>query len=515
MAENKERRIDQINSRPGYGRDGTALDTPHFIDGQWTRFQKGRPKKIGGYKEIVSNIESPVRGSHVFSKDGLHYIYAFAANKIWVAATTPFVATSTAASNVFPGLAAGDLYSYQVDAIYDATGGGSTELVIHAAHNLDDIASEVNTPLYRVRASAGGSVPVKLSDGAGGDVAVSGGVVVLQPYVFAYGNNGLIKNSNANNPDDWTIGVNKEANEVNVAGTKIVKGLPLRAGASTPAGLFWSLDSLIKVSRAGSDFRYDTISAQTTIIAPQSVVEYDGIYYWIGVDRFLVYNGTVNELPNQQNLNWFFDNVNYSQRSKIWAYKNTRYGEIWWFFPFGSATECTHAIIYNVRENCWYDTAHARSAGHSARVFRYPVLFGNELNAGNKYSAFVEEFGVNAIQNGTETAIPAHFETHDFGYPTGGAVGEQPAGNDFWTRLYRVEPDFRQVGNMQMVVRGREFARTAVYDSPPHEFGPETERIDLREQRRQIALRFESNVLDGDFHMGRVIMHTEPGDIRS
>jgi hypothetical protein len=66
-----------------------------------------------------------------------------------------------------------------------------------------------------------------------------------------------------------------------------------------------------------------------------------------------------------------------------------------------------------------------------------------------------------------------------------------------------------------MVVRGREFARTTVYDSQPYEFGPDTERIDLREQRRQIALRFESNVLDGDFHMGRVIMHTEPGDIRS
>lgn len=63
MAEIKDRRIDQINSRPGFGRDGTELDTPHFIDGQWVRFQRGRPKKMGGYKEITPNIETPFGGA--------------------------------------------------------------------------------------------------------------------------------------------------------------------------------------------------------------------------------------------------------------------------------------------------------------------------------------------------------------------------------------------------------------------------------------------------------------------
>ena len=515
MAETKDRRIDQINSRPGFGRDGTELDTPHFIDGQWVRFQRGRPKKIGGYKEIVTNYETPIRGCYVFSKDGLNYIYGFGANKSWVAATSQFASTSVANSSTLPGLTPGDRYSYQVDSIFDATGSGTSELIIHPSQNLTDIADTFNSPVYKLTASTVGSTPVAVSDGDGGNVEVSGGVVVLQPYVFAYGNDGLIKNSAANNPDSWVISASSEANEVNVAATKIVKGLPLRAGGNTPAGLFWALDSLIKVSKAGSDFRYDTVSAQTTILSPQSVVEYDGSYYWIGVDRFLVYNGTVNELPNQQNLNWFFDNLNYTQRTKVWAYKNTRYGEIWWFFPFGEAQECTHAIIYNVRENCWYDSRHARSAGYSARVFRYPVLFGSQPNGSDRYSGFVEEFGVNAIQNNSEMAIPTYFETSDFGYPTGGAAGEQPAGNDFWTRLYRVEPDFKQSGPMKMWVRGREFAQSESTMSQPHEFLPNTPKIDLREQRRQISLRFESNVLNGDFYMGRVILHTETGDIRS
>jgi hypothetical protein len=37
----------------------------------------------------------------------------------------------------------------------------------------------------------------------------------------------------------------------------------------------------------------------------------------------------------------------------------------------------------------------------------------------------------------------------------------------------------------------------------------------MREQRRMIRLRFNSNEVDGFYEMGRVILHTEPGDIRS
>ena len=86
------------------------------------------------------------------------------------------------------------------------------------------------------------------------------------------------------------------------------------------------------------------------------MVDYDGVFYWIGTDRFLMFNGVVREVPNALNLNYFFDGLNYSQRQKVFAVKVPRFGEIWWMYPRGDAIECTHAIIYNVRENTWYDT---------------------------------------------------------------------------------------------------------------------------------------------------------------
>ena len=85
------------------------------------------------------------------------------------------------------------------------------------------------------------------------------------------------------------------------------------------------------------------------------VIEYDGIYYWAGTDRFLMYNGVVAEVPNTQNFNYFFDNLNYVQRQKVWVSKVPRWGEIWWFFPSGDSTECNDAaylICPNIATGC-------------------------------------------------------------------------------------------------------------------------------------------------------------------
>ena len=171
----------------------------------------------------------------------------------------------------------------------------------------------------------------------------------------------------------------------------IVKGLPVRGGTTAPSGLFWSTDSIIRVSYTPTSvgastiyWRYDIISSQSSIMSSSCVIEYDGIFFWVGVDRFLMYNGVVQEVPNNMNFNYFFDNLNYKQRQKVWASKIPRWGEIWWFFPNGDSEECNDAVIFNVRDQVWYDAGTAlgarRSAGVFSEVFRKPVWAGNEPN---------------------------------------------------------------------------------------------------------------------------------------
>jgi len=510
------------------------------------------------------------------------------------------------------------------------------------------------------------------------NITVSGGVVSLHPYVFVYGNNGLIQNCSAGNAQDW---VSADANAVNVATGKIVQGLPVRGGSNAPSGLFWSLDSLVRVSYIGGAgtppqyWRYDIISSQSSILSSQSAIEYDGVYYWCGVDRFLMYNGVVKEIPNNMNQNYFFDNLNYAQRQKVWVSKVPRFGEVWWFYPRGDATECTDAIVYNTRENTWYDAGQAlgarRSAGYFSQVFRFPVQanwdtspaetvftasfntvngsqflyldtyntqvvlgliisgsgipantyvtsiktssvktlgtitggagyvigtytnvtltggsgsgakatvtvalgavtavavtsrgagyqVGDVLSASNtelggtgagfsvpvatlyaqgiqmsaaatatatvpltfstpenRIEILQHEIGTDAINGQNVTAIESYFETNDLGLVSGGPSQPTADGQNRWLRLERVEPDFVQSGDMSLIVTGPPFAQGADKESNPYVFGPNTGKVDMREQRRELRLKFISNTAGGDYQLGKLLLSAEGGDARA
>ena len=412
---------------------------------------------------------------------------------------------------------------WQFDALYSITGGENL-LLAHPGRNLIEIDSTVNTPVLYGNITGTSVYPLKDTGGSnptGQTISVSGGVVALHPYVFVYGNNGLLKNCSAGDPTDWN---SPDANETNVATGKIVKGLPVRGGSNAPSGLFWSLDSLIRVSYIGGSgtppqyWRYDIISSQTSILSSQCVIEYDGIYFWIGVDRFMLYNGVVKEIPNSMNQNYFFDNLNYSQSQKVWATKVPRFGEIWWFYPRGDSTECNDAIIYNIREDTWYDLGQAvggrRSAGYFSQVFRFPVNAGWEQNATNEVSLWQHEFGTNAIQGSTFSAIESSFTTSDLGIIAGGPSQPSPVGENRWLRLERVEPDFLQNGEMELYVLGRPYPQEQDKISSAYTFQPGTGKIDMKEQRRLLRLKFVSNVADGNYQAGKVIVDADVGDVR-
>lgn len=475
---------------------------------------------------------------------------------------------------------------WQFDIGYDPYGNGQNNLIAHPGQNLNDITSTVNTPvLYgpftgttltpvgvfqavgtltsgnptvtfaTVIAAIGPGVSVSgtgipagttvlsalevggvwtatlsanaTASGAqtltfDNNISVSGGAVMLYPYLFVYGNNGLIKNCAAGDFNNWT---SADANENSVASVKVVKGLPVRGGTTSPAGLFWTIDSVIRVTYAPTTvgnqtlyWRYDFVTQQSSILSSQCVIEYDGIFYWVGTDRFLMYNGVVQEVENKQNFNYFFDNLNYAQRQKVWVSKVPRWGEIWWFFPNGDSEECNDAIIYNVRDKVWYDAGMAlgarRSAGVFSEVFRKPIWGGTDPNNTGGYTLWQHETGTNEVITNHVNAIDSHFETNAIGTRMGlvGTV-EQP-GDNVWTRIERIEPDFVQVGQMEVVVTGKSYADDSDDPSDPYTFDPTTLKIDMKEQRREMRLKFRSNTQNGDYFMGRVLLSIDTGDVR-
>jgi len=649
-----------LTASPGIQRDGTQFDTAKYVDGMWVRFQRGRPRKIGGYDAIFLNASGISRGMQMTSNNGINYVVSGYSGGLEQWVTTNYTGIGAGPYEYsLSNFTSSTANSWQFDIGYDSTGSGTNNLVAHPAQNLVNIDSTVNTPvLYGVfpgnqtslsmtkvgvftqtattnstttvtlssinpRIGAGQSVTgtyipanttvvsvtgttLVISNAASGsgsttltfdnNIAVSGGCVIIHPYLFVYGSNGLIQNSSAGDFNNW---VANDANENNVATGKIVKGLPIRGGTASPSGLFWALDALIRVSynpttvTVGSSaltyyWSYDLISSQTSIMSSNSVIEYDGIFYWCGVDRFLMYNGAVQEIQNDTNLNWFFDHVNYAQRQKVWCTKVSRWGEIWWFYPRDSATECTDAIIYNVREKVWYDAGQAlgaqRSAGVFSEVFPYPIWGGTAPQTSAIFTASITgstltvtamtkgvisvgqiisgagviantvvtavltgtggvgtyslsiTYGSSVIsttmkistytlwehESGTDQtyltnvdAIRSYFETPSLG-TLGNLVGAtQQPGDNLWTRLERIEPDFIQSGQMSVTVTGKGYADDVDISSNPYNYTPGTLKIDLREQRREMRLHFESNTFGGNYQLGKVLLSLTTGDVRS
>ena len=581
----------ELVGRPGIKRDGTDLDNPFWQDGQWVRFQRGRLRKMGGYKSMSQQIVGPARAVFVDSRATVNTAHVFTKWGIEQVTFDDNGNPSGSVVNRTPGsFAANDNYTWQAAAMFQSGGAGTPTLVCSATPDMASIASDTTGPIYSGDITLGTAL-TQVADGAG-NILVSGGVVVLQPILFVYGSNGLIRNSNPNDisvATGWTTGGTNVANTANVAGSKIVKGLPIRGGGQSPAGLFWALDALIRVSFVGGTklWQYDTLSdGNVTLMGKSGVVEYDNVYFWMGVDRFYMFNGVVQELPNQMNVNWVFDNLNLAQRQKVWAVKVPRFGEIWWHFPYGSDTECSAVVIFNVRENTWYDTRLMRSAGAAAKVFVRPIMSGDPLttialtytptggaftagegivggtsgatgtivratgtvlNLSNVTGTFVtaetitdtthggidtgtttsapftqlidtlyqHELGVNKVVGTAVTAIQAFALSTNFQWVTGGPASDGSQGANYQMRLSKVEPDFILVGHLKLNIVGRAYAQSAnVVTSEDFDIVQTTEYVPMREQRRLMSIRLESNEVDGDFQMGKVIDTADPGDER-
>lgn len=577
-----------LNIKPGIQRDGTQFDSDKYVDGMWVRFQRGRPRKIGGYNGIFLNASEISRGMTMQSQLGLNYFYSGSKSylQMWQTNNTNGVGFGPTNISLPSDFTVNANNLWQFDIGYDPNGSGNLNVVAHPGQNLADIDNTVNTPvLYGqfpggalskvgvftatgtisgstftiasanylinigqsvsggglsagttvVSSSVSGTTTTVIlsSSGTSGsqtltfdnNISVSGGACMLYPYLFVYGNNGLIQNNSAGNFYNW---VAPDSNINTVSSTKVVKGLPLRGGTTSPAGLFWSLDQLTRVTYSPQTvgtatiyWRYDIISTQTSIMSSNCVIEYDGIYYWIGVDRFLMYNGVVQEVPNAVNQNFFFDNLNFAQRQKVWAMKIPRWGEIWWFYPSGNATECNNAIIYNVREQVWYDAGFAqganRSAGVFSEVFKYPIWADNVANSSNTYTLWQHEIGTDQVYLTNTNAVQSYFETNSLGWVRGGPGMVKPEGPNNYIRLERVEPDFVQSGNMNLYVKGKGYAddTDATSQYSPYVFSPSTLKIDMKEQYREMRLRFESNTYGGNYQMGNVLLSADVGDVRS
>lgn len=560
----------KIGSQPGIQRDGTPYNAVNYTDGQWCRFWEGSPRKIGGYVYMLAGTDEPARNMYSVSKPSSINLYLGRASTVSfinltyngipvsggsVTNPTGNPLTSETYRTPITGFMPDENNLWDFDLFTDIDssefGGEATQcLVAQVAPNADDISNTQPGAVFF--GSVNENTPLKqvfYDDGT--PVQVSGGLVTIPPFVVAYGNDGKIAWNTQGNITSWPI-----SNFITIGNTKVVKGFNLRG--SSPSGILWTLNSIARISyevvEGNFTFVSNTVDSSITVMSPDSIVEYDQMYFWVGTDQFYFYNGIVNKIPNTMNSNYFFENIDLTNRSKVWGMVIRKYSEIWWHYPRlfnqdgskNTTGECNAVIIFNVQTNAWYDTWLSRGSGIPASIFPFPIMASNQeftlvCSGGliTSYPIWYHEQANDEILyvsgNGNPTtdsdpdapgiryrynAIKSWFTTAWIDL-----FSQDPNASTFLANR-RIAPDFDYVANegqgaaMNVVIANRTYPQDPpsydpATDDPTingYPFYRNTRFIDMSSQGAIINFTFTSNDVGGFYQMGKTLYFFEKGD---
>ena len=511
--------------KPGIQRDGTDFQDEYCIDGQWIRFVGGKIKKMKGNKELhrpVNNIE-PIYMYVYYNGTNEILIYA-SQNQVHACITDlntvsndiPVLGSDTGQAPL--NLTDNANRTWQITKYIGAD--GNPYIALLATYNGNNMLSNINGTLYwksalnndMFQGYVDGQIPGNTNN------IVSGGMLFSNPCLYLYGNNGTIIRSRTNNPlrfDGGDSGVYK------ISENKLIFGASIRGGTNSPSFLFWTENSVIYLTNVADpanteqpvDFQREEITTNSSLMSSRAVVQYDSLFFWLGTDRVFVYNGIVDSVKNDVNFEFFLENVDLNKRQKIYGYKIARYGEVRWAYPEiryrnNPTVGCTRELVYNVRENSWYDTAIRRDCvtvyeatgdifSYGDTCTNYPYIQGNSYK-----SIWKQEFGYNEQRLGGQTLnIPSFFTSPYFGY-----VAFNPAKNgnaiDKYIVLDQIEPDFPAPSSYQRTVNDelvigvsyKKYASTPKTSITPLTYSlfPETSpgKIDLRISARFMTVTF-------------------------
>jgi hypothetical protein len=215
----------------------------------------------------------------------------------------------------------------------------------------------------------------------------SGMMVTEERFVFAFGAGGdprKIAWSDREDNDTWTPAATNEAGDIQIQTNGVIlKGLRTRGQS-----LILTDQDAHTATYSGPPFVYgfQRVGTSCGLIATNAAASIDEGVVWMGQRSFFVYSGgAVQSLPCEV-ADYVFSDINNDQRSKVHAVVNSRFNEIWWFYPSGGSTECDRYVCFDYAEKIWTTGEIDRTAGVDRGVFRQPfwiaadgVLYEQEI----------------------------------------------------------------------------------------------------------------------------------------
>ena len=229
----------------------------------------------------------------------------------------------------------------------------------------------------------------------------------------------LIRWSGQNDPYNWTPDASNQAGFTRLShGSQIVTTVQTRQEivVLTDSSVY-SLQYLGPPYVWASQLLGDNIS----IMSPNSAVIASGVIYWMGVDKFYLYDGRVQTL-NCDLRRYVFQDLNQEQALQVFCGTNEGFNEVWWFYCSAGSSAIDKYVIYNYLEKVWYYGTMSRTAWLDSGLSPFPIAapYNSSTLTGN---LVYHEDGINDNTTGTNAAISAYISSSEFDISDGHNFG--------------------------------------------------------------------------------------------
>lgn len=232
------------------------------------------------------------------------------------------------------------------------------------------------------------------------------------------------------------------------------------------------------------------------IIAPMARCSVKGMGFWMGSENFYMFRGgSVEIIPSNTEkqstcLQYVFDDLNWGQKSKFFAWYNKEFNEVWFHYASSNSSECDRVVRVDLLEFTWsLDTFDRTAAEYPNTKLVNPRL----INIGTLYQ---HELGHNADGEPMEWVLRGNKKWY---------------GTDTINTL-RVIPDSIQNGNISFTASGFRYpqSQTSMYDNS-YTVTPTTEYVSIVNNGRYNQYEWSGDSLDQFWEMGQWFEELEKG----
>jgi len=240
-------------------------------------------------------------------------------------------------------------------------------------------------------------------------------------FVLVFGTNALgtstidpmlIRWSDQQNPLVWYPDITNQAGDVRLShGSKIVTALQTRQEI-----VVLTDQAIYSLQYLGPPYVWGVqlLSENISIIGPNAAALASGVVYWMGIDKFYMYDGRLQTL-NCDLRRYVFQNINTVQNEQVYCSTVEGFNEVWWFYVSGSGTQINSYVVYNYIEHTWYYGTMGRTAWLDTTLQSNPI--------GATYNGYLvnQESGLDDNETGTPAPIDAYISSSEFDIsdPTG------------------------------------------------------------------------------------------------